>query len=174
MVASPFFFTMTIDAKNLKVIYFAILAGQFIFLGLIFFIAKPAFEPQTIIRVLGPLIGLVMIAVGFYIYRQPLKNLDHLRKITDENILDNEAAPLPEDEIEKLFKQYTTYSIIRMGMVEFANLLLLAFYYITGDYLMLFYFILGLVVFGTTAPSVRQFARDYELTLVEERALKRD
>ena len=59
-------------------------------------------------------------------------------------------------------------------MLEIANILILLGFMFTGDYLLLFYFILVIIVFGTTAPSVRQFARDYELTLVEERALKRD
>ncbi|MEM7104254.1 MAG: hypothetical protein AAF502_14040 [Bacteroidota bacterium] len=162
------------DALNLKIIYFAILAGQMLFLGVLFFVIKPPYEPQTILRILGPLIALGLIIIGFYVYRLPLKKLDHLRQIEEQNILDNEALPLPEEEIKKLFGTYRASSLVRMCMVEFANLMLLAFYYMSGDHLLIFYFTLGLVVFGTTAPSIRQFARDYELTLVEERALQRD
>lgn len=145
--------------KSTQILYLALLMGQMLFAGVVYFLLTPdnlnevTTAPSSIFQNILPFVMVSSIGLAFYLYKIRLQQV-----------------PSMQDLSEKITHHRTT-NIIRWAFIEGANFFALVVAMLEGTPFYLIYFGLGLLVFVFMRPTVNGFAKDYNLTLDEQRML---
>lgn len=136
--------------KNLSIIFFALFAGQVIyFLVGIFMIQQGTQnefnEPNMIFLLLAPVITVSVIFVSRFIYSKQLNDFDMSSSLDDK------------------LKSYQNINIIRLALLEGANIFNISLLIITSNYFFAALFVIPFAVFMLSRPSKDRFILDYQV-----------
>ena len=137
--------------KVTRIIYVALVSGQLILFVIVLIlvennIVEPNLDLDEIFKFLIPAVGFIAMVMSHRIYLYKISNLK----------MDIELA-------EKLLK-YRNYKITQWAMTEFASLISLAGFLITGDYLYVIVFLFLIGFFILNRPSEQQFKVDFRVS----------
>lgn len=135
--------------QQLNIIFAALLGGMVMFFVVVFFLIPPIVAPENadafkIFNFLTPLVVLLLIPAGYFIYNTLMKKAHHLT-----------------DEAEK-WTIYRTAVIARLAVFEGAAFFSLVTYMLSSNQQNLLFFAIVLIVFFINKPSEARFAEDSE------------
>ena len=139
-------------ARQLSIIYFALLTGQVAFGAVLYFVTSPGsleVEPglRTTLLIVVTAVALVSVAIMTVLYSA---RLESIRKQSDPAVK---------------MRSYITLSIVRYAAYEAPTLVALAGYSITSSALFLGIAVLLLALFITIRPTSAKFSSDLGIQL---------
>ena len=146
------------DFKSTKILYFALLTGQLLIAGVLFYLNYSSgstieLSPNNTFRMVA-IIALVLGNFGsYYLYNNAKRVGSKLKDFSSKEV------------------HFRKSSAMRWALLEGPNMICLVLYFLTKDVLLLLLFAIGVGGFLMAMPSAKQFAEDYDLTNSEERAL---
>lgn len=149
--------------KSLKVIFFALLAGQIFFGSVALFITTineggfiesseiGAYKNYIIFIV--TFIAISAFSAGFFVFKRRLNSVNNITALSEK------------------ITAYRAALIIRYAIIECASFLAIVAFILTGVILLLAIAALIIVYFGTLIPSITRTIRDLELNPGDEQKL---
>ncbi len=139
----------------------ALIGGQLFLLVIFMLVVKPSVPPSLQVDLTNPqfLAGLMVFAVMF-----PVAQMLYRKRA-------NEGRKSKDPLVEKT-AHYRVSTMLRLAMIEGANLICVMFYFLTANYFFLIPFALGLLLFVQFRPSRQGFAEDYQLSASERSELR--
>ena len=137
--------------QNLNVIFLALISGQIIYfvIGIALLQAEQSWEMSkmsTIFMYIVPLINVIIILLARFIYG---KNLTNLSK---------------DVSIEIKLQSYLTNNIIKLALLESANLINVTVMIVTKNYFFAGFFVIIIVLYFLNRPIKEKFVTEYELS----------
>ena len=137
--------------QNLNIIFMALLSGQLIYfiVGIVLLQSgqsKGISEMSTMFMYIVPFINVVIILVARFLYGN---NLAKLSK---------------EVSIEIKSQSYLTNNIIKLALLEGANLINISIMIITNNYFFAGFFVIIITLYFLNRPSKDKFITEYELS----------
>lgn len=132
--------------RQLQLIFYALVAGQVIFAGVCYYlIENEMFSTQDIaeLRLVVPIAVVGAMAISYFLNEQLRQKASTLKS------LEAQAA------------HYKQRVILRLALLEGANLFAIVAYLITGKINFLLFFAVGLLLFYYFRPSEVEMERDY-------------
>ena len=137
--------------QNLNVIFFSLIGGQILyFLVGLYLLQSGQFQQlskmSTIFMYIVPLINVVFIMAAKFVYEKKLLKLNK-----DENI-------------EKKSQSYLTNNIIKLALLEGANLINITIMILTGNYFFAGFFVIIIALYFLNKPTKEKFITEYQLS----------
>jgi hypothetical protein len=137
--------------QNLNVIFYSLIGGQiFYFVAGLFLLKSGQFqklsEMSTIFMYIIPLINVVFILAAKFIYGKNLSKLDK------------------DESIEKKSQSYLTNNIIKLALLESANLINITIMILTGNYFFAGFFVIITALYFLNKPAKEKFITEYQLS----------
>jgi len=146
------------NLKKLHLLFVALAAGQVLFCGVVLYLILverfAGVDMQARDQYLAPSILLLAAAGTAYALNQVLSRRGRRMQFLATKV-----------------QQYSITSIVRLAIVEGANLLILIITLLSGQINSLLFFALGMLVFLYFRPSQKDFVQLFELSAEEERQL---
>jgi hypothetical protein len=143
------------NLKKLHTLFIALVAGQILFCGVVLYLILvedfAGVEMQVRDQYLAPSILLVAAAGTAYALNQVLSRRGRRLQFLATKV-----------------QQYSIASIVRLAIIEGANLLILIITLLSGQVNSLLFFALGMLVFLYFRPSLEDFVQSFELSAEEE------
>lgn len=146
-----------IDFRSLFIVFLGLIGGQVIFAAVAYFLNSTGNnEPSMANADFAYLVPLVLLAcfLGAYFW-------DRSRSSTNTQV---------KEELKQRMDHYRTTVVVRLAILEGANILSIIAYLLTNEYVYLVYFALGLGASLAFRPSRGQFQQRY---LVSNRDMER-
>jgi len=136
--------------KQLQLIFFALLAGQVVFAGVVYYTISQSLAQTSempMFTYLIPLVLLSAVAMSYFLNKQ-LKAQASEQKTEDEKSI-----------------HYKRRVILRAAILEGGNLMAIIAVLITGQMYFMLYFLLGIIIFYFFRPTEQEMQEDYQQIL---------
>ena len=122
--------------NQLRTIFYALALGQFLFAGVVYYVTRTQtqFTEMPIFAILVPVMVLGAAAMSYYLNQQ--------LRLKEQEEKDKDAR----------FGMFRRRVIVRLAILEGANLLAVVAALLTGKFIFLLYFIAGMVIFFYMQP----------------------
>ncbi len=146
----------TANINVLKIIYFSLLGGMFLFLAFGFFAIAPKYHFELDFNDLFVMIAMALIAgttfASFFVKNRMEQDIPKLKSVQDK------------------FAHYQTLTIMRSALAEGTILFcIVSFFFLNSNLLILLLALIPLGVFLTLMPSLDTFAQNYRVKESEKR-----
>jgi hypothetical protein len=141
---------------SLKILFIALLVGQVLMCGVVYFIAPPTGNPNFAASDLvkyAPILMLLLDAAGFFLGKNR-----------------TEAAAQIAD-VPRKFAAYRAAQLIKFGLTEGATMVAVILYFASGDLKMLALALVNIGVFATFFPAKNKIVNDLQLSSQEQALL---
>jgi hypothetical protein len=151
--------TRTNDLKAIRILYFAMLAGQLLFAITIIALVETGFVTGNnnsllpIGQVAVIVIAIVSIPASFFLFRKRLSEID------------------PEEDLEKKLEKYRAALIIRLALCQMPTMFAVIVYFITNDHSFLWMIIILISNFLFIYPSNNKIISSLQLNSSEQSSL---
>lgn len=137
--------------KQIRIIFFALIAGQIFYMTLALFIAgndliSASLDYNSLFGFIIPVIIIILVISSKLLYRRLLSQQPR------------------ETSLDEKIKSYRTLNIIKFALLEGANFISITFYMLTGDFLYIGMSIIVLALNFIYFPGMEKFIEDFELT----------
>lgn len=142
--------------NGLKILFIALLAGQVLVCGMVYFVAQPAGNPNFAASDLfkyAPILMLLLDAAGFFLGKN------------------RTAAATQIADVPQKFAAYRAAQVIKYGLTEGATMVAVILYFASGDLKMLALAIVNIGVFATYFPTKAKIINDLQLSSQEQALL---
>ncbi|MCB0554882.1 MAG: hypothetical protein KDD02_15125 [Phaeodactylibacter sp.] len=144
--------------KQLQLIFLALAAGQILFCLVVVYLAQTGtLSPSNLGLPLSFLLPTILFAAAGTAYFL-------------SNRLSMEGKQLPT--LSEKVQHYRNASILRLALVEGANILIVSFAMLEANLSFLAFFAIGLLIFAYFRPGLDKLAQSYELNAQELGALR--
>lgn len=137
--------------KQIRIIFFALIAGQIFYMTLALFIAgndliSASLDYNSLFGFIIPVFIIILVISSKLLYRRLLSQQPR------------------ETSLDEKIKTYRTLNIIKFALLEGANFISITFYMLTGDFLYIGMSIIVLALNFIYFPGMEKFIEDFELT----------
>lgn len=151
--------------QSMNMIHMAMLTGQVMIAGILYFVIGGVSSVTEGLVMEGGIDTMVLVGVAVFMAASSASFLLYNKR-------KQEGAKLTGGLMEKI-KHYRSSFILRAALLEGPNLTLLVFYFfVTSNIVLLGLFAIGLGLFGLAKPSADRFAQDYQLSGSEQSELR--
>lgn len=142
--------------NGLKILFIALLAGQVLVCGMVYFVAQPAGNPDFAASDLvkyAPILVLLLDAAGFFLGKN------------------RTAAAAQIADAPQKFAAYRAAQVFKYGLTEGATMVAVILYFASGDLKMLALALVNIGVFATYFPAKAKIINDLQLSSQEQALL---
>jgi len=153
------------EFRSINILYLAMLAGQVMIAGVLYFVGTGSETVDSNALVKGGIDSMVIIGISIFVAAVSASFvLFNKRKV--------EGSGLQGSLMDKL-RHYRSSFVLRAALLEGPNLMMIVFYFfLKSNIVFLLLFAVGIVLFLMIRPTVDRITQDYQLSGMEQSELR--